>query len=140
MNLLWRTHFDCDHAEFSSTTNGGGGNGRAGETWQVAKVSVCNITENHRWLVVTIPAESTPVIWRAIKDDWLVMCDEAALTMSMRTANIDLRTTTVHKIRFASRKEYWSFVANVTYARVRAYDGGWPNIEQLNLAGQGSRA
>lgn len=58
--------------------------------------------------------------------------------MSMRTVNTDLQTAMIQKIRFGSRKEYWGFVANVSYARLRAYDG-WPNIEQFSLASTGQR-
>ncbi|KAI9070252.1 hypothetical protein FKP32DRAFT_1544565, partial [Trametes sanguinea] len=72
------------------------------------------------WLVVLVDSEPLPVIWHLIKDGWTMTCDEASMTMSMRSAHSASLTDTVQRLRFFTRHDYWNFVANLALGRVQA--------------------
>ena len=44
--------------------------------------------------------------------------------MQMQRTRED-RTTTIQKLRFENRKDYWSFLAHVASSRVQAYATPW---------------
>ncbi|KAI0359243.1 hypothetical protein OH77DRAFT_1447310 [Trametes cingulata] len=118
--MLWPTYFTCDRAEFNSYEYGGG-QANMVDIWRPAKVSICEVTANNRWLIVTAETEAQPVVWRVIKDDWSLTCDEQALSLSMQHTDSDTALTTVQTIRFHHRHEFWALVANISFARLRTY-------------------
>ena len=81
----------------------GSADGLGGDIWVPAKVRVSEITENKRmylhtslqhcsqlipcidWLVVTIDTEQAPVVWRVIKDGWVITSDEVGADVPLRT-------------------------------------------------------
>ncbi len=51
---------------------------------------------------------------------------QRSLTMGMHKGETDVLTT-VHKLRFVSRRDFWSFVAHMAYGRLKSYEAsvGW---------------
>ncbi|KAI0359116.1 hypothetical protein OH77DRAFT_1420671 [Trametes cingulata] len=118
--MLWPTYFSCDCAEYNSYEYGGGQASTA-DIWRPVRVSICEVTANNRWLIVIAEAEAQPVVWRVIKDDWSLTCDEQTLSLSMQRTDSSTAVTTVQTIRFRHRHEFWSLVGNMSFARLRTY-------------------
>ncbi|KAI0349057.1 hypothetical protein OH77DRAFT_1594435 [Trametes cingulata] len=135
--MLWRTFFNTDYAEFSSHESMSG-QPIDDDAWRPAKVSVCEVTENNRWLVVTLEADNTPVVWRVLKDGWLLLCDERALSMSMQLVDCNTLVTKVEKVRFRTRQEFWAFVGHVSFARLHAQGSNrWAPMATYQFTSEG---
>ncbi|KAI0349463.1 hypothetical protein OH77DRAFT_1525653 [Trametes cingulata] len=122
--MVWQTYYTCLNAEFclAETING---IGSKEDLWRPANVSVTAPTDTSRWLMVTLQRDRKPVIWRVIKEDWMVICDERTLTMTMQCTEPDGLTINMQKLRFRSRPDFWSFLAHLAFSRVHAYTGRW---------------
>ncbi|KAH9858156.1 hypothetical protein C2E23DRAFT_880809 [Lenzites betulinus] len=117
--MLWQTFFTCERVEFShgDSLNGFGA---FQEVWKPAKVIVSEITDNKRWLMVSLEHGAPPVVFRVINDAWMLSCDERSLTMLMRREDPASPIAVVHKLRFGVPQDFWMFVAAMCQGRVVA--------------------
>ncbi len=51
--------------------------------------------------------------------------------------DLAVSSATIHKIRFPTRQEFWSFVAHIAFSRVHA-DNGWCNEPTRGVIGVSS--
>ncbi|KAH9848702.1 hypothetical protein C2E23DRAFT_888946 [Lenzites betulinus] len=133
------TVLHCDHIDFSSTQSDNV-RGLANDTWETAKISVIALTDHDRWLMVRTLRNPAPTVWRAIKESWIVACDEQSMTMLLQLPQSNELPKTVLKLRFGTLREFWVFAAHSTFARVHAQLGGWGeptynSAEQSSLGG-----
>ncbi|KAL7279508.1 hypothetical protein ACG7TL_007351 [Trametes sanguinea] len=133
--MYGRTFFACEQAEFAYGEEAAIRFDNA-SGWKPAQVSVCEVTQDNRWLVVRVDNEVRPVVWRVITEGWILACDERTISMSMRASEqgIGSRTHAVEKLRFNSQEEFWSFVGHISYARLHASNPNWGGTTHQALA------
>ncbi|KAI9065715.1 hypothetical protein FKP32DRAFT_1567335 [Trametes sanguinea] len=110
------TLFVCDRVEFSAV-DAVDQRPLAVDKWHPARVSVTDIVDENRWLLVIIKDNPLPVVWRALKDDWTLTCDESEL-ICMQRRDAGTSTQSVQKMRFSVRGDYWTFLAHLMHGRV----------------------
>ncbi|KAJ8473520.1 hypothetical protein ONZ51_g7825 [Trametes cubensis] len=108
------TVFICDRVEFSAVESV---NENQTTNWEPAQVSVTEITNNRRWLMVVLQRERIPVVWRVLTDGWTLACDESEMTCIQRPT-ASAMTQGVEKLRFSTRRDFWTFTAHLMHGRV----------------------
>ncbi|KAH9848478.1 hypothetical protein C2E23DRAFT_862676 [Lenzites betulinus] len=119
--MLQESLFTCERAEFAQVQKLNGVP-CCQDHWVAATVLVSEITENKRWLMVTIDHAGPPAVFRVINESWVLSCDEMSLTMLMRSEDPTSPVITLQKLRFPALQDFWMFAAAIAYARVAAYD------------------
>ncbi|KAI9062914.1 hypothetical protein FKP32DRAFT_1572940 [Trametes sanguinea] len=135
------TFFICDRVEFSAS-EGLRERHDTSDTWKSARVSITEIMDDNRWLMVMVPDQPIPVVWRALQDEWSLTCDESKL-MCMQHYTAEGMKDTVQKLRFTIPRDFWTFMAHFMHGRLLAQtkgrtDSNWGAFSIAHGSGSGS--
>ncbi|KAI9056620.1 hypothetical protein FKP32DRAFT_1557871, partial [Trametes sanguinea] len=118
------TFFICDRVEFSAS-DGLRERHDASDTWKSARVSITQIIDNDRWLMVTLQDQPLPIVWRALQDEWSLTCDEVSSNLTcMQHQTVEGMKDTVQKLRFATPRDFWMFMTHLMHGRLLAQSKG----------------
>ncbi|KAI0324870.1 hypothetical protein GY45DRAFT_1262007 [Cubamyces sp. BRFM 1775] len=118
----------CDNISFSMTQNSDS-LVAASAPWESAKVSMIAMSDNDRWLMIITESNPSPAVWRAIKDSWVVASDEPSMTMFLQYTEGEEGSKTTLRLRFNTRREFWTFAAQATLARVSMLPDIWNSTD-----------